>query len=244
MLICRCRDPGHDSMFQVTVKDPCMWIENTLGEQYVSSTVRMYLLLARGETLMIDCMHGTNPELLDVARESDHLGLDSFLEGRITSRWLALVSPMLCKSTRSLLLPSWGCQLINKLHNIVHKQWIYCNTFIYYWGTDGLTMLEHHDIINRVEEYTLIDPEDLLPRHQYLLETDFKALGSGPTFNRQIWLANIGSAFAVATLSQAGTLTPAAVAHFSVSEHWPPSAMSESSKYLSKGDAGISHPRP
>jgi hypothetical protein len=226
MHICRCRDPGCDSMFQVTVKDLCLWIENTLGEQFVSATVRMYLL-ARGETLMIDCVHGMNPELMDMARESDCLGWDSFLEGRITSLWLALVSAMLCKSSCSLLPPSWGRQLINKLHSIVHKQWIYCNTFIHYRGTDGLTMLEHHEIINQVEEYALIDPKDLLPQHQYLLETDFKARGSGPTFERQIWLANIDSAFAAATLLQAGTLTPAAVAHFSVAKHWPPSAMTE-----------------
>jgi hypothetical protein len=122
----------------------------------------MYLL-ACGETLMIDCVHGINPELMDVTRERDRFGWDSFLEGRITSLWLALVSPMLCKSTHSLLPPSCGRQLINKLHNIVHKQWIYRITFIHYRGTDGLTMLEHHEIIHQVEEYALIDPKDLLP---------------------------------------------------------------------------------
>jgi hypothetical protein len=98
-----------------------------------------------------------------VARESDRLGWDSFLEGRITSLWLSMVLPMLCKSLHSLLPPSWGRQLINKLHNIVHKQWIYRNTCIHYRGTDGFTMPEHNKIINRVEEYSLIDPKDLLP---------------------------------------------------------------------------------
>jgi hypothetical protein len=122
----------------------------------------MYLL-ARSETPMIDCIHGANPGLIAMAKESDCLGWDSFIEGRITSLWLPLVSPMLRKSSRSLLPPSWGRQLINKLHNIVHKQWIYRNTCIHYRGTDGLTVLEHNEIINRVEEYALIDPKDLLP---------------------------------------------------------------------------------
>jgi rhamnose utilization protein RhaD (predicted bifunctional aldolase and dehydrogenase) len=76
-------------------------------------------------------------------------------------------------------------------------------------------MPEHNQAINRVEEYSLIDPEDLLPKHQYLLDTDFEALGSGPTIDRQIWLANITSACAAARLSQAGTLTPDAVIHYS-----------------------------
>jgi hypothetical protein len=150
-----------------------------------------------------------------VAKESDRLGWDSFLEGRITSLWLSMVLPMLRKSVHSLLPPSWDLQLINKLHNIVHKQWIYRNTGIHYRGTDGFTMPEHNKIINRVEEYSLIDPEDLLPRHQYLLNTDFEALGSGPTVVRQIWLANITSARAAARLAQAGTLTPEAVMHYS-----------------------------
>jgi len=174
----------------------------------------MYLL-ACGETLMIDCVHGAHPELMAVARESDRLGWDSFLEGRISFRWLSMVLPMLRKSGHSLLPPSWGLQLINKLHNIVHKQWIYRNTCIHYRGADGFTMPEHNQIINRVEEYSLIDPEDLLPRHQYLLNTDFEALGSGPTIDRQIWLANITSARAAARLAQAGTLTAEAVNHYS-----------------------------
>ena len=76
-------------------------------------------------------------------------------------------------------------------------------------------MPEHNEIINRVEEYSLIDPEDLLPRHQYLLNTDFEALGSGPKIDRQIWLVNITSAHAAARLLQAGTLTSDAVIHYS-----------------------------
>jgi hypothetical protein len=121
MHICRCRDPGRNSVFQVTVKELCLWLDNTLGERCISLTVRMYLL-ARGETPMIDCVHRANPNLMAVARESDRLGWDSFIEGRITPLWLPLVSPMLRKSSCSVLSPSWGCQLFNKLHNVVHKQ--------------------------------------------------------------------------------------------------------------------------
>ncbi len=65
-----------------------------------------------------------------------------------------------------------------------------------------------------MEEYALINPEELLPRHQYLMEADFKTLGSGPVYNRQIWLANVDLAVAAATLAQVGTLTLVAVAHF------------------------------
>jgi hypothetical protein len=52
-----------------------------------------------------------------------------------------------------LLVRSWGKTFITKLLNIVHKQWIYRNTLIHYRGEDGFTIPEHHEIINRVEEY-------------------------------------------------------------------------------------------
>ncbi len=45
------------------------------------------------------------------------------------------------------------------------------------------------------------------------MDADFKVLGSGPTSDRLIWLANMDSAVAVSTLSHAGTLTPAVEEH-------------------------------
>ncbi len=78
---------------------------------------------------------------------------------------LAVAASLLRGSKKFLLPPSWGWQFINKLHNIVHKQWIYRNSFIYYQGADGLTLPEHHDILNSIGEHTYTDPESLLPRH-------------------------------------------------------------------------------
>jgi hypothetical protein len=46
------------------------------------------------------------------------------------------------------------------------------------------------------------------------MEADFETLGSGPAYNRQMWLANVDSAVAAATLAQVETLTPVAVAYF------------------------------
>ncbi len=138
----------------------------------------------------------------------------SFLEGRISRHWLAVAAPLLCGSRKFLLPPSWGWRFINKLHNIVHKQWIYCNSFIHYCGADGLTLPEHHIILNRIEGHAFTDPESLLPCHWFLLEADFASLGSGNTSSWLLWLANVDSDIAASTLSCVGTLTPESVAYF------------------------------
>jgi hypothetical protein len=200
-------------MFPILLKELSSWLIEMLGEHSVMATIKTYLL-SQGEVLMADCIHGTSQDLIEAAAEIDCLGWDSLLEGRISKQWLVVVSSFLRRSNTFLLPPSWGRQLINKLHNIVHKQWIYRNTFIHYCGSDSLTLPEHHDNINRVEEHAFTDPESLLPRHRFLLEMDFDALGSGPSTQRLLWLANLDSAIAASALAWSGSLTPAAIAHF------------------------------
>ena len=59
-----------------------------------------------------------------------------------------------------------------------------------------------------IEAYTLIDPDTILPRHWFLCETDFEALGSGPTSHCLLWLSEVNTALLAATLSEMGNLTP------------------------------------
>jgi hypothetical protein len=73
---------------------------------------------------------------------------------------------------------------------------MYRNSVIHYRRKDGLTMPEHHEIMNRVEEHAFNNPDSLLLQHRYLLDTDFKALGSGSTPDQLHWLADMGSAVA------------------------------------------------
>ncbi len=85
---------------------------------------------------------------------------------------------------------------------------------LHYRRKDGSTIPEHQDIMNQVKSHSLTDPDSLLPRHHSLMDADFGVLGSGPTYDRLTWLADMNSVIAALNLSQAGTLTPAAEAHF------------------------------
>jgi hypothetical protein len=78
-------------------------------------------------------------------------------------------------------------------------------------------MPQIQDIFDRVILY----PESLLTQHRCLLEADFAALGNGPTSHRLLWLANMDSAFAVASLVQLGSLTPQATTIFAENSRLP-----------------------
>ncbi len=98
------------------------------------------------------CRHGSNQEMLLVAKASDCLGWDSCVKGRIATQWLPTVTPLLVRPSPHLLAKLWGRQLIIKLHNLIHTQWVYWNSVIHYEGKDGFTIPNHHNILNQMEE--------------------------------------------------------------------------------------------
>jgi hypothetical protein len=185
-----------------------------LSDFGVASTVKTYLL-SRDDLLMEDCCHGNKEDMHLVATASARLGWDSFVEGRISTQWLPMVAPLLARTSPYLLAKTWGRHLIARLHNVIHKTWIYCNSIIHFRGKDGLTIPKHQDILNRVEEYSMVNCEILLPSHRFLHNTDFAALGSGPISHCLLWLADMEEAIATSQLALTGTLTPEALTYFS-----------------------------
>jgi hypothetical protein len=131
--ICRCRDPGRKKMFQLSVGEVRTWLGDSLREGTVAATVELYLL-ARGEVMMASCVHRTDPDLILVATLSNHLGWDSFIESQLSVHWLLVAAPLLRWHRQYLLPPAWGRLFIIKLHIIVHKQWVYRNSFIHFKG--------------------------------------------------------------------------------------------------------------
>jgi hypothetical protein len=209
----RCRDPGRDIMFRISARKIYDWMVTTIGDTAIATTVEEYLL-SRGEITMETVLTCYTPEMLLVAKNTDRLGWDCLVEGRICTHWLAAVAPYLAQTSPRTLVKLWGWKFITKLHELIHSQWVYQNSMIHFKGTEGFTLPEQHEIFNRMEECALIDPDTLLPRHRYLSGIDFASLGSSPTSHCLLWMAEMEAAVSVSWLNQCGSLTPEALAYF------------------------------
>ncbi len=84
MHICRCLDLGCNEMFWILVGELTSWLIETLGKHSIALTVEMYLL-ARGEAKISSRVHDANVGLVILSVQTDRLGWDSFLEGRLSS---------------------------------------------------------------------------------------------------------------------------------------------------------------
>jgi hypothetical protein len=163
---------------------------------------------------MQDCSWVEEASLCLLAILSNRLHWDCFLEGRIAREGIVFVTPLL-QGTR-IRPVMWAKTLITKLLNITHKQWLYRNFCMHYSGQEGITLEQHRQILQQVFDNIHTDPGALLPRHQYLLETNPTTLGGRSTANRRVWLASLESAQSAAELSQTGMLTESAKEYFSV----------------------------
>ena len=193
MHITRCRAPARRQMLAKSIHRLAMWMTETRVDPILVDMVEEYLR-GQGSSTMVEGLSLHQEDYVRLAMETDRLGWDSFVEGRIASRWIEIMKPVLAGERKYLTPKRWGTQFIEHLLQLTHQQWILRNSGEYHRGRDGLTVKENEAIFDRIEELMCTDKAYLLPRHRHLMEQDFEALAEGPALQRQRWIAAMESA--------------------------------------------------
>lgn len=188
----RCLDPGRTAMFTESVLALVYWLEDTHMDEHLILGFLDYLQ-ARGRVPLSRLLR-QYPEYQLYARDHDHLGWQNFMEGRIASTLLPLQEASLRQCESMQTAESWSAQFIQHLLSITHRQWLYRNARIYTQVKEGRTVPQHVEVLEEVGDMLQVDPSNLLPRHRYLLEQDWRALGEGSTSSRLQWLEAMDAA--------------------------------------------------
>eukprot|EP00984_Skeletonema_dohrnii_P027046 scaffold16475_cov75-Skeletonema_dohrnii-CCMP3373.AAC.1 len=137
-----------------------------------------------------------DPRFIAFAEIHDNLGWDNFVEGRISRRLVDLQAQYLSTIQTYVNPNSWGSGLIRQLLILTHQQWLYRNCTVHY-KTDGRSLPQHKEILQKVTRLLRTDEDLLLPEDRDLLHIDFAQLGQGPTIDQERWIANMESAMAM-----------------------------------------------
>ena len=80
---------------------------------------------------MEEIARGMHPRLLTFARSQDIIGWRRFTEGMVSKecRTIQQAFPMMCGS--KLSIARWGEELVTKLLQITHDQWLYRNVHVH-----------------------------------------------------------------------------------------------------------------
>jgi hypothetical protein len=81
-------------MFQISVQEVFDWMSKTLCRTDIALAISTYLL-GKGLVKMVNCINNGDASLLALARSTDLLGWDCFIEGWISREWIPAVSPIL-----------------------------------------------------------------------------------------------------------------------------------------------------
>lgn len=190
-------------MFVESVDKLVEWMYAHDSNKDLVVSLQQYLC-TRGEGSMLEIVHGKD-YLHSWATQHDILGWDNFLEGRIGHQVFELQRKHLQHIQSRRKIKSWAVQFIQQVLRITHQQWLYRNTKIHIRQVEGKTASEHLEIMQAVRERLDYEVTDLLPQHRHLLHQDLIQLGSGPTIDRQYWVAQMDSAIAAASRVQTET---------------------------------------
>ena len=192
--ITKCPDPGRTETFMESVEDLIDWMLET-GSSYELADALYDYLEARGRRRMTDIVRDSDDgDLLRYAREHDELGWSNLLEGRVSTTLFLLQETSMHEVGVKMTLAKWSGLFVQNLILMNHRQWLYRNAQVHLKKVEGRTEAEHMQVIEEVKQMMLVDPSELLPRHQHLLEEDFIKLGEGTTHDRIVWLDKMRSA--------------------------------------------------
>ena len=63
---------------------------------------------------------------------------------------------------------------------------------------DRCTVIQHQQILDKIEQCLDTDPEELLQEHKHILSTNFKKLAAEPVKDKQQWIAEFETAWSAA----------------------------------------------
>ena len=130
----------------------------------------------------------------NLIEETDRLGWDCLLEGRVSTKWIEYARGRLEKTKNPMSPERWTKGLMDRLLKITHQQWIYRNHKVHLLGIGGLTLKQHDEIFDRLDELMHTDPDELLPEHQYLLTVDKDEVCGGTLSEQRTWIVRMKAA--------------------------------------------------
>ncbi len=162
-----CSHSGRVELFRSLITDVISCFEQANVDVDLITIIADYLLLQVSGTMVSQTPIGS--KYMPLSRIQDQLGWDCFVEGQIPIALLKMIRPFL-SPRKSIIL--WGVKLTKSLLSVTHRQWLFRNADIHH-RFDGLTMHQHTLLHHRITDLLKTSPQDLLPKHRYLLQQDF-----------------------------------------------------------------------
>jgi hypothetical protein len=137
-----------------------------------------------------------SPKLKALAESQDRIGWRNFTEGHISTHFYEIQTFHLAMSSSFLNGTDWTKQLITKILQITHSQWIYRNISLHNKRQGYLHHRRAEELTKEMESLADLAPEDVPEVSRFLLEINFTELTELHIETQKYWVLAVNAALA------------------------------------------------
>jgi len=137
---------------------------------------------------------GLKQQYRRLAVSVDCIGWRRFMEGMLSVELIELQKYALVEAESRLTIDKWAKELVIRLLEITHGQWIYRNVMVHDRTAGELVSKRKEEIRKALEEQLEIGEEGLEEEDKFLLEINLDDLGTSSGEDQTYWLLALEAA--------------------------------------------------
>ena len=154
-------------MLHSSVQELVDWMYESTEDEEMTEVMSTYLM-EQGESTMEETADDVwaswrradaTGEYTNLIEETDRLGWDCLTEGRVSTKWIEYARKRLKETGNPMSPERWTKGLMDRLLKITHQQWIYRNHKVHLQGPGGLSLKQHDEVFDILDELMYTDPD-------------------------------------------------------------------------------------
>jgi len=187
-----CPEKGRVDTFLRAVQDLDKWLESVYTEPYLRHIIILFARY-RGQASMTEVCRDSGSRFRTLSYRQDCIGWRRFMEGMIPRDFVMIQQRYLQTYHIRGSAARWAQQLMVKLLECTHGQWLYRNIMIHDKWSGAHANARKEEIAQQIEEQ-FESETDLLEEHQYLIDINLGDISSGSGESQAYWLLAVQAA--------------------------------------------------
>jgi hypothetical protein len=191
--IISCSEIGRVQALQRTIDLVEEWLADVHTSKTITHCVISYAR-GRGSLTMKDICRSMGRSFQDMAKEQDTIGWRRFMEGMISKPLVCLQADSHALTGEGLHALSWARQLVVRLLEVTHGQWIYRNVLVHDEQQGTLRTQEKKELQRQIELELELGFEGFLPIDRCLANMTLEDLELSDGMRQEYWLIAVKTA--------------------------------------------------
>jgi len=171
-----CPDAGRSKLHREGATKLRRWMSKTNCRTEPTMARVLYdFIRLRNSTSMEELAQQGSPELIEAAKMQDRIGWLELMQGKLAVQLVRIQEGYCASNNNGLDGKSWSTNIITKLLEMSHSQWLYRNFSLHHHTLGYLHRLEEKNLRKTARELAALQPEAISATSQYLLEIDIEA---------------------------------------------------------------------